>query len=346
MATKPIRLSEVENVVVRLPNWIGDAVMAVPAVTSLKKVRPSLIVTCLGKPAVNRLYKYSGYVDRLIDFELPSASSRLSGLKGFSRDLREYSFDMGLILPDSFSSALVFKLGAVGNRVGYRSELRSFLLHHPVRPPREKLHRSERYMELLRRSLGISSFPGDVAVIRSDLERQRADELLTGIRNLAVVCPTSRAPSRRWGDSKYAELISRLHGEMEMDIALAGGMEEADVVGKVGCLAGVPYLNLARHNDILLSVEILSRARVFIGNDSGAAHLAAAAGTRVVSISGADDPLETRPLAKIGAVVRKDLFCSPCVKNVCPRKEHVNECMDIVAVEDVMVAVRSILETD
>jgi heptosyltransferase-2 len=303
-------------------------------------------LTLLGKRGVTQLYKYNKSVDRLIDFELPSGKNKLSALKTFSRGLRKYDFDIGLILPDSFSSALVFKLGAVKRRVGYRSELRSFMLTDPMRQPERVIHRSEKYMNLVKLALGIDDCNTGVSVEVSDAERNSADRFLADSAKYVVICPTSRAESRRWGEPKYTELISRVKDELGLDVVLAGSGDEAETIETVARKSGVDARNLARENDLLLSVEVMHRAEAFVGNDSGAAHLAAASGTRVVSISGADDPHETRPLARVADIVNKHIHCSPCVKNVCPRKDHINECMDVISVDDVMDALRRILSRE
>lgn len=341
-----IDMSNIRSVIIRLPNWIGDAVMAIPAVNCIKQHLPHAEVTCLGKRAVNQLYKYNRNVDRLLEFRLPQGKNRLSALKAFSRDLRKDSFDVGLILPDSFSSALVFRLADVRRRVGYRSEMRSFMLTDPIRLPEDLIHRSEKYTGLVTRALATERCGKDISVEVSDAEKQAADKFLRDTDKHIVICPTSRAPSRRWGEAKYCELISSVYRDLKLTVVLAGAGDETDLVESIGNKAAVPYLNLAKEDDLLLSVEVMRRAEAFVGNDSGAAHLAAASGTRVVSISGADDPRETRPLAAIARVVSKEIHCSPCVKNVCPRDDHVNECMDVIAVDDVMEAIREITAGD
>jgi heptosyltransferase-2 len=332
------------RVLVRLPNWIGDAVMALPAVNAVKLSHPDWEVTCLGKASVIALFIYDQQVDRSIEFKLPEGRSKLSALRAFARDLRQLRFDIGISLPDSFSSALVLRLADIPRRVGYRSELRTFLLTDPIKPFDGIIHRSERYAKLVARALAITEIPDRIDISVSSREIERANDLLRGIHQLAVVCPTSRAPSRRWGTPKYVELIRRLHQELGYVVALAGARDETDAIAEIGRSTGVPFLNLAEQGDVLLSVEIMRRAEVFVGNDSGAAHLAAAAGTRVVSISGADDPRETRPLARISAIVNKHVECSPCAKNVCTRKDHVNLCMDAITVDDVFQAVVDILK--
>jgi len=104
-------------------------------------------------------------------------------------------------------------------------------------------------------------------------------------------------------------------------------------------LAGIEYLNLAGKSSLMVSYEIMKKAVAYVGNDSGGAHLAAASGTYTISISGADNPDETRPLASQGKVIRKPLPCSPCVMNYCPREDIPNECMHIISVADVFDAV-------
>ena len=337
-----------KNIVVRLPNWIGDAVMAMPAIGCIRNASPDARITLLGKPSVNELYRYRDDINQILDFKLPGGKNKLSAMREFSECLRDCKFDLGIVLPDSFSSALVFKLGKVNGIAGYRSELRSFMLSTPINQPDSDIHRSQKYLNLVSAVLGTDcDEPSDslfVAIPEKTEERVR--RLAAELRRFAVICPTSRAPSRRWGEDKYTELVSRLSAEMGYSIVLAGAPEEAQILERVGRSAGVQFHNLASDGDILFSIAMMSYSEVFVGNDSGAAHLAAASGTRVVSISGADDPTETRPLARVGRIVDGQVECSPCVKNVCPRKENINLCMDVISVDRVLNAVKDILKIE
>ena len=336
------------NIIVRLPNWIGDAVMAMPAVSSIIKARPDSRITLLGKPSVNELYRYREDIDRILDFRLPDGKNKLSSLREFSKSLRDYHFDLGIVLPDSFSSVLVFKLGKVGRIVGYRSELRSFMLNSSLKQPDTVIHRSQKYLNLVSHALGVNCGEPEasLSVTVPEETKYRAEQLASELGQYAVICPTSRAPSRRWGKEKYTKLAKRISREMNLSIVLAGAPEEADILDRVGKNAGMQCHNLARDKDILFSTEMMKHSEVFVGNDSGAAHLAAVSGTRVVSISGADDPIETRPLASVGRIVNGYVECSPCVKNICPRKEQINLCMDVILVDHVVDAVREILEIE
>lgn len=334
------------RIVVRLPNWVGDAVMAIPAVSCVKRALPNCELTLLGKPSVIELYRYRADIDRILELRLPADKGKLSTLREFSIGLREYDFDLGITLPNSFSSALVFKMGNVKEIVGYRSDMRSFMLRRSLRLPREVIHRSRKYVELVSFAIGRDCPESDVSIPAPDGTTGRADALAAKLGCMAVICPTSRARSRRWGEEKYAQLACQLSTAMGFSVVLAGAPEEEIVLDRVGKASGVPFHNLARDGDILFSVEVMRRSEVFVGNDSGAAHLAAASGTRVVSISGADDPAETRPLARVARIVNKHVECSPCVKNVCPRKDHINLCMDVISVDEVLETVREILEIE
>jgi len=333
----------VKRAVVRLPNWIGDAVMALPAVRLLKSALPHASLTTVGPPAVNKLYSADRAVAQQIDLILDGAVGRRRSLRQFGESLRAHDFDLGLVMPDSFSSAYLFKLAKVRQRVGYRSELRSYLLTQSFPNPGSSIHRSEKYMRLVSLATGSEEGETDFRILIPGMVAQRASEYLKEVGRFAVVCPTTRAPSRRWGRLHYVELIRRLQSELGLDIVLVGSADETETVREVGEQSGFPYLNLADQADILLSVEVMSRAEVFVGNDSGAAHLAAASGTRTVSLSGADNPAETRPLARVGRVIRREISCSPCVRNICPRRDHVNECMDLITVGEVIETVQEVL---
>ncbi len=339
-----IDLSRVHNVAVRLPNWIGDAVMAIPAVRALYAAVLHARLAVIGPPPVARLYSADPAIAECIELVLDVDSGKTHALRRFAEKLRSKDFDLGVIFPDSFSSAYLFKAADIKFRIGYKAELRSILLSHSFANPRDSMHRSQKYLRLVSHISGTEANSEDREISIPKHVADRAAKYTGKIGRFAVVCPTTRAPSRRWGKARYVELLRRLHSELDLALVLAGSGDEADMVDDVGGRSGIPYLNLARESDILFSAAVMRLADIFIGNDSGAAHLAAASGTRVISISGADDPNETRPLARVGRVIRKELPCSPCIRNICPRRDHVNECMDLISVEEVIQATKELLD--
>lgn len=332
------------RVIIRFPNWLGDCIMAMPALSLLKDARPEWELTLMARGVLHELFENDPRVDRIVEFN--DKDSYIGPLKylPIAERIRSENFNLGLLMPDSFSSALIFYLATIPQRVGYRGDARTFMLTQSMPHPAPIIHRSQKYARLLEK-LGLSI--GDIPmpeIYPGPENSAEAEKCLEGRNRLIVIAPHSNAPSRRWGYEKYSELASRIYSELKYEIVFIGAKNEARKVEEVGIKSAVPFLNLAGKTSILTSYEIMKRAAVYVGNDSGGAHLAAASGTYTISISGADNPDETHPLTKRGLVIRKPLPCSPCVKNICPRHDLPMECMKIISVDEVFQAVKSAVD--
>jgi len=322
------------KVIIRFPNWLGDCIMAAPVLSAIEKSLPDWQVDIMIRNNFAGLFYNDPRIGEVLPVSDKGDRFRLMQYLRIGERLGKRGYKLGLILPQSFSSAFIFFTAGIPERVGYKGDLRSFMLTQSLDDPGRTLHRSEKYLNLVRCFEGFTVSP-DPKIFSSDEAKKGALELVDNLQPFIVIAPQTRAPSRRWGYDKYAQLIRRALDDLGMNVVLTGATDEREIVEKVGQDSKRPFLNLAGKADLLTSYEVIKLSRAYIGNDSGGAHLAAASGTYVLSISGADDPEETRPLAKSGRVVRKMLPCMPCVKNVCPRDDVPNECMKIISVEEI-----------
>jgi heptosyltransferase-2 len=333
-------LHHVRKVVIRFPNWLGDCIMASPLIGALHDSFPDWKISLAIRPQFVSLFANDPRLEEVIALDDKGGRFRLFRYFPIAEQVSKRGFELALILPESFSSAFIFYLAGLPLTLGYRGDLRSFMLSKTIPHPENVIHRTKKYLNFVNVLGGKLDKQYHPRIYSSEDHKNQAERLTRGIEHYVVINPFSRAPSRRWGKQKYAELASRIKAELDLNIVFSGAPDEAGVIDEVGRMAGVDYLNIAGKSDLMTSYEIMKKARVYVGNDSGGAHLAASSGTYTLSISGADDPDETRPLAKHGKVVRGDLPCMPCVKNICPRKDVPNECMQVVDVEQVFSAVR------
>jgi heptosyltransferase-2 len=330
--------SDKTKVVIRFPNWLGDCIMAVPVLSLLKQARPEWGITLMARGVLHELFKSDPRVDNIIEFN--DKESYIGPLKylPIAERLRAEHFNLGLLMPDSFSSALIFYLATIPHRIGYKGDARSFMLTRAISHPKSIIHRSRKYVSLLEvLGMSIEDIPHP-EIYPAPKDTAKADELVGDLADFVVIAPHSNAPSRRWGYEKYAQLAAGIHNELRHKIVFIGAAAESRIIEDVGKKSGVPFLCLAGKASLLTSYEIMRRAAAFVGNDSGGAHLAAASGTFTISLSGADNPDETRPLARKGTVIRKPLPCSPCVKNICPLHDDLMKCMRLISVEEVLQA--------
>ena len=327
------------NILIRATNWIGDAVMSLPALRAVRARFPEAQISVLAKPWVAALYEGERAITRVIPFE-----TRWQAI----RELRAGDFDLGILLPNSFDSAAVLRLGGVRRIVGYARDGRGLLLTNAIALPRpNELPRHERfyYLELLRRAELIELLP-EVPDIRFDdidekRRRGRAAFAAAGIC-LPVVGVSPGAAyggAKRWLPERFAEAAVRLAADIGGSVAVFGSAAEkalcASVAGKAGARS------FAGETSLRTFIDMAAACSIFLTNDSGAMHIAAAAGVPSVTVFGPTDENATGPLGEAAVRLRHPVECAPCLRRECPIDHR---CMTRVTVEDVVLAA-SILRT-
>lgn len=341
-----------QKVLIRTPNHLGDCIMALPMVSEAREAYSGATITLLVPERLYDLFHGNPAIDDVITIPEQHVHGLIAVVK--VKDLiAGGNFDTGYILPPSFGAAAGFKLGGVKERIGYIADGRRLLLTKPLALPTPlgATHRSELYFNLLRRGAGVDLEYVRPKLFLNDDDVARGAGLLEGYGigkddDYAVVAFRAVAQSRRWGEQNYTELIKIIVTRHNLPVILIGSAEDKKAGDDIGHAAGGKrVVNLAGKTSIREAAAILSRARFFVGNDSGPAHLAAAVGIPVVVLSGADDPKATSPMAaKKRLVYREDLECISCVKNKCPLKgEEYMQCMTGISVDTVAGEVDQLL---
>ncbi|MCH9032057.1 MAG: glycosyltransferase family 9 protein, partial [candidate division Zixibacteria bacterium] len=269
-------------------------------------------------------------------------------------------FEIGILLTESLSSALAFRLAGVTNIYGYTANARSLLFKSPATHDSKKIHRSESYIRLVRHatmkfwanpywvedvvfgSPDIYLRDSETVAARGILKRHDIDENIPFV----AIAPRAVAESRRWGVDNYAELSRKIITKLDIKVVLIGSADDREFAEMVCESVGDGAINFCNRFKIRGTAAILTLAGAFVGNDSGLAHLAALASVPAVVISGPDDPEVTSPLSARKIVLRRaELECISCVKNICPLKgEKRMLCMRKIAVDDVFGALQSLLK--
>lgn len=323
-----------ERTVVRAPNHLGDVVMALPALAAAGGA--DVLVARWLAPLLENAREEAGF-GRVLPLDRGAR-----GLLRAAGELRRARYDRGILLTPSFSSALVFALGRVRRRRGTATDSRAALLTERVPRIEGSVHRAAAYWALV-----TGEVPGRPPVPLLPVpERERARwRELAGEADgpLVGLFPGSHASSRRWDAERYAELARRLAGR-GLRVAVFGSPGERALTAAV---AGEHALDLGGRTDLPLLAAGLAECDLLVSNDSGPMHLAAAVGTRTVSLQGPADPAVTRPLGQGHLLVwGGDLPCIPCVRNQCPRggagyvlPDAERECMRLIGVDAVEAAV-------
>jgi lipopolysaccharide heptosyltransferase II len=333
------------KILVRATNWVGDAVMSLPALEAIRARQPQSEISILARSWVADLYRGQGFADRLL--VLDDAGEKRSLIGG----LRRERFDVAVLLPNSFASAWLVWRARIPERIGYARDGRSWLLTQAIPPPRPgetPPHESYYYLELLRRA-GWLERPARIEEIRLRVEPTalaRAEGMLnhagtrSGARRalrLALAPGAAYGSAKCWPPERYAQLADRLIAEFDADVILFGAASEREVAARIVAEMKHRATNLAGETRIGDLPALFASCDLFIGNDSGAMHVAAVVGLPVVAIFGSTDPGGTRPVTPHCTIVQQRVSCSPCFLRECP-VDH--RCMTGIEVEAVYEAAR------
>jgi len=334
-----------KKIVIRTPNHLGDCVLALPMINETREAYPGATLSLLVPEKLSELYENNKAIDSLIKFPGQYAHG-LAGVFKLREFIKDKEFDIGYVLPPSFSSASVFKLSGVKERIGYIADGRRLLLTKPLPLPTpiNSCHRSELYFNLLKRSADVELEFHKPKLFLSDDDIADGQKVLNdfGINageEFVAIAFRAVGESRRWGAENYTELTKRLISESDIKVVLIGRGEDRIEGDKISAGAGSTKVsNLAGKTGVRELASIISQAFAFIGNDSGAAHLAAAVGTQIVVLSGADDPKETSPLSSRKKLIYlSNLECISCLKNKCELKGDLfMQCMKGITVDMVI----------
>jgi len=342
------RISKLK-IAIRIPNWIGDAVLSTSFLHFTKKYFPDCELYLIMRKKVADVFNNNPHFDNIIiidDKRNGILSSIYEGLR-----LRKYRFDIFFILPDSFSSAMVAYFSGAAIRIGYKNEGRSFMLNLGIREPIKVIHRVYKYLNLLKAFL-VKYYKYDekridelfkkeakTEIFLSKDEVMQAKEILRKIKGFKIgINPNVSAESRRWFKERFAQLADRIVKEFKAKVIFFGSKEEEEYVSNIVKSVKGKVYNFAGKINLREYITILSQLNLFITNDSGPMHLANAVGTEVIALEGAADINETGMFNNSKRIyINKNLPCSPCVKNVCP---YNLECLREITVEDVFKEVR------
>ena len=319
------------NVLLLVPNWLGDAMMALPAIRDLRRHFSRDTFTVAARASVAPVFGAVSGVDRVIVLERGREASQLTG-------------DVGVLFPNSFRSAWLLKRAGVRERWGYRSDFRSMLLTKAVRRPRRKVSFPEYYSALVR-GLGIDTGPltarlhlpqTTVAAAQRLLEHHgwAAGQTLVGIAPGAAF-----GHAKRWLPARFAELSKMLSQNSGVRCVILGRSEDRDAV------ADIDGIDLVGQTDLTMLMGVVSLCRAFVANDSGGLHLAAALGVPAVGIYGPTDERYSTPItpwANSDRVVALShpVFCRPCFLADCPIDHR---CMKRISTARVHEAVQRFL---
>ncbi len=331
-----------EKILIRGVNWVGDAVMTLPAIKAIRKFYKDAEITLLTKPSVAPLFENSPDVDELILYE-----ARHRGVMGklrLARELRKKKFTKAILLQNAFDAALIAFLAGIPERTGYDRDSRKKLLTKPVRYDGEdrKLHHIDYYLHLLT-SAGIKADYSAPWLTLSMQERVSARERLSELKRpvLGINPGATFGSSKRWLPERFAEVANWFIKEKRGSVVIFGGPGEVRIAEEIYKQIPINKLLLAGKTSLRELIALISECDVFVTNDSGPMHIAYAVGTPIAAIFGSTSPELTGPIGEGHEVIKAGLDCSPCFERTCDR-DYIR-CMFGVTSEDVYESIRRLL---
>lgn len=338
------------KLLIRATNWVGDAILALPAIRAIRARFPKAHLGILARPYVADIYRGQGICNELIPYDSRGAHAGMKGRERLAAELREERFDTALLLQNAFDAAWVAWRAGIPNRFGYARDGRSMLLTRPIVvprageiPPHEKFY----YLELLRRLGWLDALPGALPdephitlnVRESDRRKAIATLVEAGSRpgalRIAIGAGASYGSAKCWPPDRFAEAANRLQAEYDTDVILLGTAAEAAVSAAIAAKLAEPPVDLTGKTTIADLPALVSQCHLFMGNDSGAMHVAAAVGLPVVAVFGPTDACGTAPVTLRRSIVQDKPYCSPCFLRRCPTDHR---CMRNVSSDMVIAA--------
>lgn len=324
--------------------------MSLPALRALRIRYPDAHISLLAKPWVAALFEGERSVDRVIRLEGASGPRDWRAKAKLARSLRAERFDLAVLLPNSFESAALAFLAGVKRRVGYARDGRSLLLTDAVPLPRGgEIPRHERfyYLELLRRAGLIGSLPDcdEILLDGADVARRRGEKLFRerGMNGgvIGVSPGAAFGGAKRWPLERFAEAARELAKTSGSEVAVFGSAAERLMCGRVAASCG--GRSFAGGTTLREFIDMTAACRLFLANDSGAMHIAAALNVPSVTVFGPTDETATGPSGPRARILREPVDCAPCKKRECPIDHRCMTRVDasrVVAVAAELIAIR------
>ena len=324
-ALKPFRI------LIRSSNWLGDAVMSVPAVRAIKAGRPDVHLTIAVPANIAPMWRLVSEVDEILSFETKSliAAARLIS--------RQAKFDVAILFPNSLRVALEVWLAGVPRRFGYRGHWRNWLLNQRMRD-RPQLgpvkHHSHHYLRLAEKC------GAETAGIRWPVPNRTSNH--KGQTSKLGLCPGAEyGPAKRWLPERFAEAAKTIAAQQNVQWILFGTAKELELGKQIADSIGDNCLNLIGQTTLDQLIDQLRECRLLLTNDTGTMHLATLLGIPTVAIFGSTEPCLTGPMGNGHIVLRHQVECSPCFLRECPIDFR---CMKAVSTQEVVDSIMSSLK--
>ncbi|MGB3395246.1 MAG: lipopolysaccharide heptosyltransferase II [Nitrospira sp.] len=343
-----MRKEGIRRIVVRGPNWLGDAVMCEPALSQVRTLFPEAEITLLVKPGIADLLAQHPAVNRTLVYDDRGRHAGLVGKWTLAGVLRRHRFDLAILFQNAFEAALISFLAGIPRRFGYATDGRTLLLTDPVTvPPRTaQRHQVEYYWDLLKPLGGHGPAPAPRLFVTPDesvLIAGRLADAGIGPSDLVIgVNPGSTyGHAKRWLPDRYAEVVNRVVKDAQsrsgarVGVVILGAKGEEPLGKTIADQIKTRTVVCSGQTTVRELMALVKRCQLFLTNDTGPMHVAAAFQVPLVAVFGPTDWQTTSPFGVDAKLVRQPVSCAPCLLRECPIDHR---CMTGVTVEQVYAA--------
>jgi heptosyltransferase-2 len=351
----PLDPKRIQNLLIRGTNWVGDSILSLPALKRVRQIFPQAHITLLVLPWVSGIYDECTAVDEVVVYDRAATHRGLQGRIRLVRWLRQRRFDAAILFQNAFEAALLAALAGIPIRAGYDRDGRGWLLSHrvPVDQRVSQLHQTYYYLDLIDQLLQCERVALSTAALRAStdptpgmpdisLQVSHSRKLLAkaimqarGVdfrTNVVGVNPgASYGSAKRWLSDRYASLLDKLI-EHEAAVVIFGAANEIAIAQSIQSTMRHPPVILSGRTRLSELIAMIACCNLFITNDSGPMHLAAALRVPTLAIFGPTDAIATGPMSPSAVVLNKSVECSPCLLRECPIDHR---CMTQISVEEV-----------
>lgn len=340
---RPVALTGIAGrVLVKEVNWLGDLVISLPALRSIRAAFATSTLTVMVKKELASFFDGMTWVDEVMPYTVRRGVQGIQDRMKLVGKIRERHFDLAILFPNSFESALWATLGGARRRAGFNTDHRGPMLTHRATPEGDALdgHQRGYWLAMIRETIGIMPAAGademKLEVAKPHRERMQAwldtNRMSPGAPLIAIAPAAAYGPAKEWPLVRYAALIDLLTERVGAECVLVGAPMERELCAQVAATTQSDTLIAAGETDIGDLIALLSLCDGFAGNDSGAMHLASALAIPTVGIFGSTNPDRTGPSGSCADVVYHRLDCSPCLERTC-RFGHYNCLREIAPAE-------------
>ena len=331
------------------PNWLGDAVMALPSIADIRRHPDTDRLVVAARPGVAGLLTLVPGIDASVTLDCAGIAS-IGRFAADARTLRETGADVAILLPNAIHAALLTARAGIPRRAGYSRDLRRLLLTQAVAPPPRPVHQIDEYRHLVR-ALGYANGPREPYIEASATVEQEGRRLLAAAgwnpehRLIGFGPGAAYGGAKRWPADRYAAVIASLIGSPRAACVLLGSDADRPAacaieaeLGRIGVrAASAPVIDLTGQTSLAQLAGVLVCCASFVSNDSGAMHLAAALGVPVVAVFGPTDDRGTAPVGRSKTtMLTAPAWCRPCMLRECPLDHR---CMTGIGADRVLNAI-------